>query len=175
MTGGHVPREKRRTDTFEGHTIQSMLADFQNPDVPAHGGNGYMRIWEFSPANQTVTVRTYSPELDKWDTDADSEFTLDVDLRGSGGSFRQVVVADAAPEQIETTLADLEPGKTYEWYADVASCGKSSSTPLYRFTTGGASARQRGPAAAAPRRDRSRRIPSGAFGGDGVNDPSLTD
>ena len=41
-----------------------------------------MRIWEFSPANGTVSVRSYSPTLDKYETDADSEFTIEVDLRG---------------------------------------------------------------------------------------------
>src|SRR5690606_16370190 len=48
MTCGHVSNEQRRTDTFEGHSITSMLADYQSRD---DGGSGYMRIWEMSPAN----------------------------------------------------------------------------------------------------------------------------
>ena len=120
MTGGHIANENRRVDTFQGHTIHSMLADYQGR---AQGGAGHMRIWEFSPANGTVTVRTYSPTLDKYETDADSEFTLEVDLRGAGGPFQ------------EFTAGSLAPGKTYEWYADVATCGQQVKSPVYRFTT----------------------------------------
>ncbi|MDQ3369659.1 MAG: metallophosphoesterase [Myxococcota bacterium] len=132
MTGGHVATENRRIDTFAGHTIHSMLADYQGR---ADGGQGYLRLWEFSPANGTVSVRTYSPTLDKWETDADSEFTIDVDLRGAGGPFREVALAGVAPEAVAATLSDLEIGKTYEWYADVETCGHHVRTPLYRFTT----------------------------------------
>lgn len=120
MTGGHIADESRRVDTFEGHRIHSMLADYQGRP---QGGAGYLRIWEFSPANGTVSVRTYSPTLDKYETDANSEFTLKVDLRGAGGPFH------------EFTAGTLEPGKTYEWYADIASCSKRVKSDVYRFTT----------------------------------------
>jgi hypothetical protein len=139
MTGGHVSAESRRKDTFEGHTIHSMLADFQGR---ADGGQGFMRIWEFSPATQSVSVRTYSPTLDKWETDADSEFTLKTELKGIGGPFRDVVVKDAPVDAVSTTIDGLAPGKTYEWYADVESCGKRVSTRIARFTTMESSARQ---------------------------------
>jgi hypothetical protein len=132
MTGGHVSAESRRVDTFEGNRISSMLADFQSRDL---GGGGFMRIWEFSPANQTVSVRTYSPTMDKFETDANSEFTLDVDLRGAGGPFRELTVANAEPDSVAMPVDGLEVGKTYEWYADVSSCGQRVKTPLYRFTT----------------------------------------
>jgi hypothetical protein len=141
MTGGHISAESRRVDTFGGHTITSMLADFQGR---ADGGQGYLRIWEFSPAAGTVSVRTYSPTLDRFETDANSEFTLDVDLRGFGGPFRDLAVTDAdpsAPGATGVTVDGLEVGKTYEWYADVASCGKHTKTPLLRFTTVAAAAR----------------------------------
>jgi hypothetical protein len=132
MTGGHVAAESRRVDTFEGHTINSMLADYQGRDL---GGGGFMRIWEFSPANQTVSVRTYSPTMDKYETDKDSEFTLDVDLRGAGGPFRELAITNAAPDAVAMPVDGLEVGKTYEWYAEVTSCGQKVTTPLYRFTT----------------------------------------
>ncbi len=132
MTGGHIADENRRVDTFQGHKIHSMLADYQGR---ADGGAGFMRIWEFSPANGTVSVRSYSPTLDKYETDADSEFTIEVDLRGAGGPFREVAVNDAALDAVEVSAGQLEVGKTYEWYADVESCGKRVTTPLQRFTT----------------------------------------
>jgi hypothetical protein len=132
MTGGHVADESRRVDVFEGHKINSMLADYQGRDL---GGGGFLRIWEFSPANQTVSVRTYSPTMDKFETDANSEFTLDVDLRGAGGPFRDIEVTNVAPDSVAMPVDGLEVGKTYEWYAEVSSCGQHVTTPLYRFTT----------------------------------------
>jgi hypothetical protein len=73
--------------------------------------------------------------MDKYETDKDSEFTLDVDLRGAGGPFRDLSVANAAPDALAMPVEGLEVGKTYEWYAEVASCGQKVTTPLYRFTT----------------------------------------
>ncbi len=132
MTGGHVSAESRRVDMYQGNTINSMLADFQGREL---GGGGYMRIWEFSPSRQTVTVRTYSPTMNKFETDANSEFTLDVNLRGAGGPFRDIAVTNVAPDSVATAVDGLEVGKTYEWYAEVSSCNQRTVTPLYRFTT----------------------------------------
>ena len=165
MTGGHISAESRRFDTFEGHTIHSMLADYQGR---TDGGQGYMRLWEFSPATQTVTVRTYSPTLDRFETDADSEFTLEVDLHGVGGPFRDIVVTGGG----STTLAGLEPGKAYEWYATVDSCGKQVTTRLARFTTAASAARELGNQPVA--RQRTKRIGSGAVSAQ-PDDPSLAD
>ncbi len=161
MTGGHIADENRRVDTFQGHKIHSMLADYQGR---AEGGAGFMRIWEFSPANGTVSVRSYSPTLDKYETDADSEFTLEVDLRGAGGPFREVAINGAALDAVSASAGKLEVGKTYEWYADVASCGKRVTTPLQRFTTvaSAAAARQLGhPSQEPPRRKRAQDVADG--------------
>jgi hypothetical protein len=82
MLGGHVHGEGRRTDTLGSNTVYSMVADYQDRD---NGGNGWLRILEFSPADNEITVRTYSPTLGTsgtYETDADSEFTLSYDLSG---------------------------------------------------------------------------------------------
>jgi hypothetical protein len=69
MTSGHIKEIRaRRTDMFMGHTIHSMLADYQDLIIPAEdcaGGCGYLRIWRFSPAKNQLKVETYSPSLDK--------------------------------------------------------------------------------------------------------------
>ena len=39
---------------------------------------------EFSPANSVIRVKTYSPTLDLWETDADSQFELPYAMQGSG-------------------------------------------------------------------------------------------
>lgn len=174
MTGGHISNESRRVDTYQGNVINSMLADYQGRDL---GGGGFLRIWEFSPASQTVSVRTYSPSLDKFETDANSEFMLDVDLRGAGGPFRELTVTNAAPDAISMPVEGLEVGKTYEWYAKIESCGHRVTTPLYRFTTT-ASARQADELNKAldqpPRSYRAKRVTSGPVDAS-PDDPSLAD
>jgi hypothetical protein len=174
MTGGHISAESRRVDMIEGRPIHSMLADFQGRD---QGGAGFLRIWEFSPASQTVSVRTYSPTLDTFETDQNSEFTLDVDLRGAGGPFRQLQVTGADAGALATPVDGLEVGKTYEWYAEVTSCGQRATTPLYRFTTvaSAAAAKQLNDAVQQPpRRQRAKPVTSGPVDF-GPEDPSLAD
>jgi hypothetical protein len=132
MTCGHIHGEARRTDTYQGHVIHSMLADYQGRD---DGGTGWMRIWELSPANNEITVRTYSPSLDKFETDAISEFTLPVDLRGSGGAFKLAATVAPAASPVSVAVPGLEAGRTYEWYATVGDCAHLVASPLFRFTT----------------------------------------
>jgi hypothetical protein len=131
MTCGHISNESRRSDPADdGHMIHTMLADYQSRE---NGGNGFMRIWEFSPQNNQLTVRSYSPELDKWETDGNSEFTLEVDLRGSGAKFEKLATLDPAKAKATAKAADLMPGTTYEWYATVSDCAHQVTTPIQRF------------------------------------------
>lgn len=132
LTCGHVGAEQVRTDVFGGNVIHSMLADYQ---FRPESGSGWMRIWEFSPAAGELTVRTYSPTLDEWETDADSEFTLPLDFRGPGGAYTAVATIDPAGDRARATLDALVPGRTYEWYATITDCSHSFETPLSRFTT----------------------------------------
>ena len=132
MTNGHVSAEARRTDTYQGNVIHSMLADYQ---ADGDGGSGFLRIWEFSPANDELTVRTYSPSLDQWLTDEDSEFTLDVELLGAGEDFVPVSTVDPAVGVVSAEVPGLQPGRLYEWYATVSDCAHTVTTPVRRFRT----------------------------------------
>lgn len=133
MTSGHVSAEARRTDEFEGNTIHTMLADYQFRD---DGGAGYMRIWEFSPQSGELTVRSYSPTLDTWETDENSEFTIPVELPGAGkAAFTELARIDSATTSATASFTGLEPGKIYEWYATVTDCAHVVTTPVRTFTT----------------------------------------
>lgn len=75
VVSGHVHTEKHRTDkNIAGNTVYQMLADFQEDD---YGGNGWLRILTFSPKNDTIRVTTYSPFLQKFQEDAESQFELE--------------------------------------------------------------------------------------------------
>ncbi len=132
MTCGHIAGEGRRADSYLGNTIHTMLADYQGR---ANGGDGWLRVWEFSPANDELTVRTYSPVLDQWEMDADSEFTLSVDLAGATMSFQELATLDPATDLATASWPDLASGKTYEWYVTVSDCVHTVASPVFSFST----------------------------------------
>ena len=73
MLCGHLSSEGRRADTFEGSTVHTVLTDYQSR---TNGGNGYLRIMTFSPSAGEIRVKTYSPWLNQYESDSNSQFTL---------------------------------------------------------------------------------------------------
>ncbi len=73
MLCGHMHSEARRADVYNGHTIYSVLADYQDY---TNGGNGYLRIMTFCPTANQIKVKTYSPYVNLYETDANSQFNL---------------------------------------------------------------------------------------------------
>ena len=141
MLGGHVPGEGRRQDTFSGHTVYTLLSDYQGR---TNGGNGWLRIMQFSPANNVIRVRTYSPWLSQYEADADSssQFTLFYDMSGAAG-YQLIGTVTDVPSGSHATLSwpGLAAGTQYEWYATVSD--GTATTPegtTWKFTTGGAAA-----------------------------------
>ena len=134
MLGGHVHGEGRRQDTFAGNTVNSLLADYQGR---SNGGDGWLRIMTFSPANNTISVKTYSPSLNQFETDADSQFTLAYDMAGTppfcadrSEHLRRLRVAKHPA--VGWTRSDTE----YEWYTTVSDGASTVTSPTWRFTTG---------------------------------------
>ena len=60
-------------DNAAGLPVYRLLANYQTLD---DGQTGYLRLLTFHPDTGTVDVRTYSPVLDAYLTDAANEFTL---------------------------------------------------------------------------------------------------
>ncbi len=77
MLCGHVLGEALREDTYNGSRVYSLLSDYQGRE---RGGDGWLRIMKFSPAQNRIHVSTYSPTLAKYERDADSQFTLEYDM-----------------------------------------------------------------------------------------------
>lgn len=76
MLCGHInpDGETRRTDTFNGNTVHTLLSNYQDR---LNGGNGWLRYLEFMPDEGKILVSTYSPTLDRYETDPNSRFVLD--------------------------------------------------------------------------------------------------
>ncbi|MCC7474745.1 MAG: hypothetical protein IT425_05075 [Pirellulales bacterium] len=75
---GHVLGDgtgKRATLGDNGNVVHQMLANYQ---FNTQGGQGDMRVLEFKADGETVVVRTYSPSLDRYNTAADQQFTLNM-------------------------------------------------------------------------------------------------
>lgn len=133
MLCGHVSGEGRRTDTYNGHSIHTVLADYQNRP---EGGTGWLRIMRFSPVANTISIKTYSPWLDTWETDDDSEFTLPYDMEDAG--FQQIGEVTGIPSGTLATTEwpGLDPNTEYEWYAVVNDGTDQTTGPEWSFTTG---------------------------------------
>ncbi len=134
MLSGHVSAEARRTDTLYGHPVFQMLADYQDR---ANGGEGWLRILRFVPAENKVYVQTYSPSLNRYESDADSEFTLDFPMGGAWSSLGSVSIPSGSAASLTPALT---ASKSYEWRVSVTNAnGKTTTGPIWTFaTTGGA-------------------------------------
>lgn len=66
-----------------GHPVHLILQDYQRDK---NGGNGWLRILNFKPDQKKAEVQTYSPSLNKYQRDADSEFSFDLHLERVGVS-----------------------------------------------------------------------------------------
>jgi len=134
MLCGHVPGEGRRQDTFNGNIVHTLLSDYQGR---ANGGNGWLRILEFSPANNEIRVKTFSPWLNQFETDGDSEFSVFYDMV-SAPPFQLIGTVAGVPSGSNSSLvwSGLTPGAAYEWYATVGDGSATTVGPVWSFTTG---------------------------------------
>jgi len=129
---GHMHGEYTRTDIVNGRPVHQLLADYQNyPE----GGQGWLRVMRFVPADNTVYVHTYSPHLNSYQTDADSAFRLDFPMNG----FAPLGTMAAVPSGMNAqgVWTDLEPNTAYEWYVSATDVtGRTTFSPVWHFTTG---------------------------------------
>ncbi len=119
--------EANRSDLNRcGQPVQQILTDYQDR---ANGGDGWLRYYSFDPGANTMTAVTYSPTLNRYETDADSAFTLPFDLSAPQPAPFATVGAErvASGGVAHATWTGLAPDTLYEWRA-VADDGTSTTT-----------------------------------------------
>ena len=79
VLSAHLNGEARRTDTVGDRSVHQLLSCYQEE---ADGGAGTMRLMDFYPEDNRIEVSTYSPWLDEWQEDEDSQFALDYPMGG---------------------------------------------------------------------------------------------
>ena len=132
LLGGHHYEEGQREDVFNGNTVYSLLSDYQ---WRVNGGNGWLRIMEFSPTNNEIRVKTYSPVLDQYETDANSQFTLPYEM---GFSNFQIIGTNTnvpSGSNTSTTWSGLADNTEYEWYVTVDDDFAITTGPTWMLTT----------------------------------------
>jgi 3',5'-cyclic AMP phosphodiesterase CpdA len=78
VVSGHVCVAARLTSKGDaGNRVHQMVVDYQDQE---RGGNGWLRLLQFSEGGRRVNVRDYSPVLDDWSDHPDRRFDFDLDL-----------------------------------------------------------------------------------------------
>jgi hypothetical protein len=81
---GHMKTEFLRTNSVGNRQVHQMLANYQNEP---NGGDGWLRLLRFAPAEDTVHVSTYSPWLDDFRPGDAASFSLNF----HGGQIRSPI------------------------------------------------------------------------------------
>ncbi|MCK4294016.1 MAG: tandem-95 repeat protein [Planctomycetes bacterium] len=129
---GHMHGEARRTDdNLFGKPVHQLLANYQGR---ANGGDGWLRTMRFVPAENKVYVETYSPWRDEYETDGDSQFSLDVPLNRFTEIGTNTGVASGSNTSVD--WPDLGEQSEYEWYVTVTDpTDRMRVGPVWSFTT----------------------------------------
>ncbi|MEE9964291.1 MAG: lamin tail domain-containing protein [Propionicimonas sp.] len=167
VLSGHYHDAYTRTDAIDDNgdgvsdrTVYSMLFDYQGL---AEGGQGYLRLLHFDNTGGAdnkgqIIVRTYSPSLNDFDSDASSlagrtqEFAIPYSAFGLSApektlatdSFSAEVLTESvigspadvdSPSTVQTTWSNLSEG-SHSWYLEVKNpYGGVTYSPVSTFTT----------------------------------------
>ncbi|TDN90835.1 PKD domain-containing protein [Microbacterium sp. BK668] len=126
--------EANRTDPNTcGQPVHQLMTDYQDR---ANGGDGWLRYYTFDPGANTMTATTYSPKLDRYETDANSSFVLPFELTApEPAPFEPIATVPVAGGVAGTTWSGLAPDATYEWRAVVKAGGDTVTSPVFTMRT----------------------------------------
>lgn len=73
VLSGHKFGNGKKVDYIEDYPINQIINNYQT--FP-NGGNGYLRLYTFVPEEKRIDVKTYSPYLNQYNMEPDSQFNL---------------------------------------------------------------------------------------------------
>jgi len=137
---GHIHAEGRRQDVFEGRTVYSVLSDYQGLQ---NGGQGFLRNFTFSPANNRIRVESWSPTLNRAAALSDGlphfdgTYDLPYNLQAPVSAWVPLATVNVAAGGTSASApwAGLELGKNFEWYAAATDGISNIGSTVRRFTT----------------------------------------
>jgi hypothetical protein len=118
-------------DDGEYHQVSPNIADLPVYELAANyqdrsnGGNGWFRLVQFYPGggedeSDRIQVRTYSPSIDEYETDDDSEFSFDVDFDDRFTGFSENLEKRSFQQgtngyegSVDTNLIEAQPETTF--------------------------------------------------------------
>ena len=137
VINGHYPGEGRRTDLNAcGQPVHQVVMDYQSR---ANGGDGWLRYFTFKPSENKIYAYTYSPTrnngLGEFETDDTSQFVLDYDMQGAPFAVIGTESNVASGSESSIGWSGLAAGTEYEWYVSVNDRQKTTTGPVWSFTT----------------------------------------
>jgi hypothetical protein len=135
ILAGHDGIGRTSGSGTDGHAIYSLMADYEGST------EGWIRLMEFQPADNQISVTTYSPTSNggagAYRTGTDDQFTLPLTgMQSPDFTLLGTVTNVASGSNASVSWPGLTSGTQYEWYA-VASDGTSSSaSSTSSFSTG---------------------------------------
>lgn len=137
VVNGHYHGEARRADLNNcAQPVHQIVQDYQ--DDP-NGGDGWLRYFIFRPAQNRIDAFTYSPTrnggLGDYDTDAQSQFSLDYAMQGAAFTALGTVSQLASGSRATVAWPGLAPATRYEWYVSVSDGKTTTVGPTWTFTT----------------------------------------
>jgi len=96
-----------------GHIIPMVHTNFQ---AYTNGGSGYMRIFKFRPSLGLIEVKTYSPNLTTYLTDAGNEYNLPFGEVSSKAVLTSTLGGLVVNGRLHTSDVDLRLGRLFHVY-----------------------------------------------------------
>ena len=115
-----------------GSSVHQLLQNYQ---ARPNGGDGWLRYYTFRPTENRIDAFTYSPSLDQYETDVDSEFSLDYPM--GTDQFQALGTNYNVPSGTSASLfwGNLDYLSDYEWYVEVDDGTCVTVGPVWTFRT----------------------------------------
>jgi len=105
VMNGHFTGERHQISINDaGYEVYEVLANYQNRP---NGGDGWMRLFRFQPDLDRIEAVTYSPTLDQFETDPDSQFSFSFDFAERFNVGVEPIGRLVAPA--DNAVSDLNP------------------------------------------------------------------